>query len=383
MDLGADNHETEIQRKKDEELRKAQEALAHLNKVKLMDHYSQLRSEREKATFTMMMKMNPEALTHIRKEFFARDDALTLDEFMFVINKWLVNTDGGDHFEMQTAEQREFGANMYELFKDIDINGDGDLEWQEFTSFVVEKANLLNKRQKLATLAHYHDSTHALDPSASYRHRNDLSRIVNLPTIGQFAMMEDNKRAIFLFNNRSSKQIATVPTDAAPIAMCPLEVAEKGKNITVATFSDMTMATYNFEGSLSTRYKPTSTWATPGVQMALAYMPANQLLYSGATNGDVHAWRAHQRKKVTTLSGHTDICMSLCVLKKLDYLASGSLDTTISLWDSFTNERLLHYHGHKKGILDLTYSAEYRLLISCGFEHDALVWSPFVKNLVY
>jgi WD40 repeat protein len=31
----------------------------------------------------------------------------------------------------------------------------------------------------------------------------------------------------------------------------------------------------------------------------------------------------------------------------------------------------------------MSYSAEYRLLISCGFEHDALVWSPFVKNLVF
>ena len=86
---------------------------------------------------------------------------------------------------------------------------------------------------------------------------------------------------------------------------------------------------------------------------------------------------------MSTLAGHSDICMSLCVLKKLNYLASASLDKTISVWDSYTNERLLHLQGHKKGILDLTYSAEYRLLVSCGFEHDALVWSPFVKNLVY
>ena len=86
---------------------------------------------------------------------------------------------------------------------------------------------------------------------------------------------------------------------------------------------------------------------------------------------------------LSTLAGHTDICMSLCILKKLNYLASASLDTTISVWDSYTNDRLLHLQGHKKGILDLTYSPEYRLLVSCGFEHDALVWSPFVKNLVY
>ena len=138
---------------------------------------------------------------------------------MFVMNKHLINENGEDKFVMETPEQRDFGANMYELFKDIDINGDGGLEWQEFTSFVVEKANLLNKRQKLASLPHYHDSTSTLDSSASYRHRNDISRIVNLPAIHQFAMMEDNKRSIFLFNNRLGKHIATVPTDSAPIAI--------------------------------------------------------------------------------------------------------------------------------------------------------------------
>jgi hypothetical protein len=94
------------------------------------DAYALLRNEREKATFSMMMKMNPAALTNIRKEFFARRDAVELDEFMYIIQKHLINKDGDDSFVMETPEQREFGTNMYELFKDIDVNGDGQLEWQ-------------------------------------------------------------------------------------------------------------------------------------------------------------------------------------------------------------------------------------------------------------
>lgn len=94
------------------------------------DAYSKLRSDREKATFSMMMKMNPDALTNIRKEFFARMDSVTLDEFIYIIQKHLVNRKGDDSFVMETPEQREFGTNMYELFKDIDVNGDGQLEWQ-------------------------------------------------------------------------------------------------------------------------------------------------------------------------------------------------------------------------------------------------------------
>lgn len=153
------------------------------------DAYSKLRSDREKATFSMMMKMNPDALTNIRKEFFARMDSVTLDEFIYIIQKHLVNRKGDDSFVMETPEQREFGTNMYELFKDIDVNGDGQLEWQEFTSFTVEKANLLNKRQKLTSIAHYHDSTQYLDTSAHYRHRHDISRFVAIPQLCQFAIV--------------------------------------------------------------------------------------------------------------------------------------------------------------------------------------------------
>ena len=95
--------------------------------------YSKLRNEREKTTFSMMMKMNPEALTAVRKEFFMREDKVKLPEFIYIIQKHLsggVQTLDDDLFSMQTNEKREFGLNMCELFKEIDVNGDGDLEWQ-------------------------------------------------------------------------------------------------------------------------------------------------------------------------------------------------------------------------------------------------------------
>lgn len=361
---------------------KATASLQKQSKRELLEYYSRLRNEREKATFSMMMRMNPRALTNIRKEFFLREDALELNEFLFVINKHLVNKDGSDDFIMETPEQREFGTNMFELFKDIDVNGDGDLEWQEFTTFVVEKANLLNKRAKAATIAHYHDSTRNLDPSAEYRHRNDISKMVNIPALNQFCIAEDAKRSIWVFNSRLGKHIATIHTDSAPIAMSTL--GEQSRGTLVASFSDMTIATYSLdEPSLTRRYKQLATFATPGVQMALQYAPASGLLYSGATNGDVYSWKMEDRKMVKTLSGHTDIVMSLCLFDKLNYVASGSLDRTISLWDTYTDSRIVHYHGHKKGILELAYNSDYRLMFSCGFEHDCLVWSPFVNGCVY
>jgi hypothetical protein len=121
------------------------DAIAAIEKAKnhfSQDEYSKLRNEREKATFSMMMRMNPEALTNIRKEFFARRDSVTLDEFIYIIQVHLINRKGDHSFVMSSAEQREFGTNMYELFKDIDVNGDGQLEWQVKMSWSVRSLKI-------------------------------------------------------------------------------------------------------------------------------------------------------------------------------------------------------------------------------------------------
>jgi WD40 repeat protein len=176
------------------------------------------------------------------------------------------------------------------------------------------------------------------------------------------------------------KHIGTVTTESAPV--CLEYVPDK--DLLVASCADMTLSTYSMaDPNHNRRYRQRSAWSTPGVQMALAYMPANHLLYSGGTNGNLYSWKIGERSLVSTFQGHTDIVMALTVLQKLNNVASGSLDKTVNVWDSYTNSRVLELHGHKKGVLDMTYNPEYRLLFSCGFEHDACVWSPFVNSLVY
>jgi WD40 repeat protein len=365
-------------------------ALEALNEhhEKLRNQYSKLRSAREKATFIMMMRMNPAALTAIRKEFFMREDSVVLDEFIYIIQKHLMSDikteNKGKSDDGPSEEQREFLSNMYELFKDIDVNGDGDLEWEEFTTFTVDKANQLNKKLQLQSIAQYDESTSTLDASADYRHRHDISKFCNIPASsgpGLFAMTEDYKNAIFIFNSRLGKHIHSIYTAAAPIAM--QYVASEG-DLLVTSISNMTMETYSIvDPNPARRYKKKATWTTPGVQMSLTYIPSNRLLYSGATDSNIYSWKISNRSLVSTFSGHQDIVMGLIGLEKLDNIASASLDKTIILWDTYTKEKIMRLQGHKKGIIDIAYSEEYRLLVSCGFEHDVCVWSPFVNNMVF
>jgi hypothetical protein len=44
---------------------------------------------------------------------------------------------------LEVSRQKEVTANLVELFREVDINGDGEMEWDEFTRFIVEKVRLL------------------------------------------------------------------------------------------------------------------------------------------------------------------------------------------------------------------------------------------------
>jgi hypothetical protein len=195
--------------------------------------------------------------------------------------------------------------------------------------------------------------------------------------------LEDHKNAIYLFNSRKGALKQTIVTDSAPIAI--ESVLDRDKETIVTSAADMTLSTYVLDDpNPKRRYSVLSSWGTPGVQMALAYARDSRILYSGATNGNIYAWDVGQRNMVSQMAGgHSDIVMSLIVLNRLDNIASASLDKTLGIWDSHTNQEILRLHGHRKGVFDVAYNPTYRLMFSCGFEHDACVWSPFVKSLVF
>ena len=53
------------------------------------------------------------------------------------------------------------------------------------------------------------------------------------------------------------------------------------------------------------------------------------------------------------------------------------------MWDLHTGARRQKMEGHQKGVLSLTYNDDFKLLLSAGFEHDALVWSPFSPTAIF
>ena len=75
--------------------------------------------------------------------------------------------------------------------------------------------------------------------------------------------------------------------------------------------------------------------------------------------------------------------VALEVLHKLRYVASGSHDSSVILWDTITGQLKRSYKEHTKGVLALAFSATHTLLFSAGFDHEICAWNPYIDTLVY
>lgn len=51
---------------------------------------------------------------------------------------------------------------------------------------------------------------------------------------------------------------------------------------------------------------------------------------------------------MVTLKGHSDIVMGMMVMRSLDNLVSASLDTSIRVWDTYTQKPVHTLLGHNK-----------------------------------
>lgn len=113
----------------DSKLKEAMNALEKFhndNQFSPRTNYNKLRSAREKATFTLMMKLAPDLLTSIRKEFFAREDSLQLNDFLYIIQLHLLK-------DMPETEKVEF---MVRSFTYLHITIDRNVLFPYYDIFI-------------------------------------------------------------------------------------------------------------------------------------------------------------------------------------------------------------------------------------------------------
>jgi WD40 repeat protein/serine/threonine protein kinase len=107
------------------------------------------------------------------------------------------------------------------------------------------------------------------------------------------------------------------------------------------------------------------SYSKNGLQMAI-----------GLANGAIELYKKEEKdyKPITTLKGHSDSVTSVTYSPDGKQLASGSVDTTVRIWDMATMKSIAQLKGHKNWVNSVTYSPNRKQLASGSYDETVRIW---------
>ncbi|GMH66778.1 hypothetical protein TrRE_jg1548, partial [Triparma retinervis] len=221
-----------------------------------------------------------------------------------------------------------------------------------------------------------------IDVDLRQRHTETLDQICPMSSLNQFGVIEAHSKNVSIYNSFDANLVVNLYQDAAPLALAYVE----SQKCLISSCADMTLNVWNLEDpSAKKRYSVRNKWPTKNATMSLTWVEAHKLLYAGNDMGGISAYNLtdeHAEVKAN-FRGHSDIVMNMISMQGLNNIVSASLDTTVRIWDTYTEQETNKLVGHNKGVFSLSYNPEHRFIVSAGFDHDAYIWSPFVNTLLF
>jgi WD40 repeat protein/Ca2+-binding EF-hand superfamily protein len=369
-----------------------------------------------------MMKLDSNQLNHLRDIFEQRPDGLSMEDFISVMSKALPNTN-------DTRLDEHTVHSLRELFLQVDVNGDGTMEWDEFTGFCIDQGIAATVSHSSSAIPDqlYVEQTKFVDKTRAFD--SSVKRIDWVPELDKIFVSESNcnylkvydpnrgKRGpqflhqIKLDHSKSENHHETKGARKDKIKLAPAKGAQAKESVRptcveyipslgliAVAMSDIAIS---FWDTGVYRRDPDNgiPWFvkrihTEKLVLKMTWCAPIQTLFTcgGLSSGMIIAWKVTIEgqnntlfcRKIATLKGHSDVVTDLLSVVKMrgthvDFccLVSCSLDKKVIVWDTETYTIKGKRTGHKRGVRSLGLVSGKNdgcLVLSSGFDSVVLLW---------
>jgi WD40 repeat protein len=324
----------------------------------------------------IMSLLKHKHLSYIKQDFQALGGALDLNQFIAVMRTY-INADEVGSLCLTRS--------LCRFFSNVDVNNDGTMEWDEFTGFIVDKGLTSSQNAMLLNTIQPYTRSDSIDPID----RADITEFVKyLPKLDVVVARGVLQTSLAVYNPSTMKLITTIAGHRGAV----LSVAYNSKlDWLITSSNDRNIRFWNVRDNYA---QVNCQLKVQHAIISMVYSEAHDVLIGASDQGELRSFSfLHDIKishgteyTVTECSAvrraHSDFILDILLIEDQDTVVTGSLDTTIKLWDIATLRLKQVMHGHSKGVAKLSFHPQFRMLFSAGFEAEAFVWNTgCAKNI--
>ena len=112
-----------------------------------------------------------------------------------------------DYNKNSQEETKKITLALIDLFKEIDVNGDGTMEWEEFSNHIIELGLLRNDRSFKNVIKNYFPAEKIKDVQ---KHENGVEKVYFFEKLKTLVVLERDSPKMKIYNSSNSELIFDV-----------------------------------------------------------------------------------------------------------------------------------------------------------------------------